>query len=219
MKSFREFLETNPSIRGDGRTFETLSEEQISNRLLYEGLVYSLSQRDLIVRLKTGIPDIKILRNDHSLSVITDSEKLTQILSICGWFIEEESGNMKYLSPKYDVRVDVPDILFHVTPSSKVDKILKTGLQPRSNNRIQKHPERIYFATGYFAAETILRSLSDSDSSDREYSILKVEVEGMKNGTKFFVDRNFYGSKDNPLGVYTLSNIHPRHIEVYTDFQ
>jgi len=48
------------------------------------------------------------------------------------------------LEAKYDHQVEIPDMLYHASPIKFKDKILKSGLTPKSGNKLSNHPERVY---------------------------------------------------------------------------
>ena len=50
-----------------------------------------------------------------------------------------------FLEPKYDIEIiNIPNILYHASPSKFRDKISKIGFIPKTGNKLSKHPDRIY---------------------------------------------------------------------------
>lgn len=94
-------------------------------------------------------------------------------------------------------------ILYHVTTSKKLNKIMKIGLVPKSGNKIGNHPERIYLATSIEGANFI-KTKFIKRSKDEEFVTLEINTDNFKNmlNGKLFVDPQFLG-----YGVFTLSNI------------
>lgn len=132
------------------------------------------------------------------------------------------------MEPKYDYLVDyneLPKKLYHVTLKDKVEKILKQGLIPKSDNKLTSHPERIYFVINKLGAENLIID-HNFNKKDLVYSLLEIDLDDLKShqkesdhnkkkivpfkemGVEFYKDPNFY------LGYYTLNSIPPKFINV-----
>lgn len=109
------------------------------------------------------------------------------------------------------------EILFHVTPKRVWEsKISKTGLSPRSNNKLYAHPERVYFATVFEQAKSMISQLSkhtkkkDSKGNEinNDYVILQVDMKGL----------NLQQYKDDFSPImgfcYVTGNIPPNRLKV-----
>lgn len=216
-----------------------LTEAELTDLQLTEGLISSVDREQLLARISTAFPKkIKIHREklypfliglewqapkDHQLArawlgpAPEEEKKLDRLLGVLGWFrsntLRNSKGTFIQVEPKYDVlEQHLPAFLYHVTPITKVDKILKLGLTPKSNNRLTKHPERVYVANSKDAAVTIAWQFKHLDK--KEYALLKIDTSKLLRTTRFYWDANFmnFGGK-TPLGLYTMSNIPPAALE------
>ena len=108
--------------------------------------------------------------------------------------------------PKFDMEATLEQrYLYHVTEKSKVPKILKIGLTPKTNSKVTYHPDRIYLATSDDSANDIMEMFLEGNHL-KEPVKLRIDRNGMYN--KFLIDSQFLG------GVYTLHNIPPTNIEI-----
>ena len=128
------------------------------------------------------------------------------------------------LEPKFDITHKLKtNILYHVTETKYLDKILKVGLIPKSKNILSTYPERIYLvynledANKYVLGKKnyYLRIINQSKSKHKypnvEFSILKIELPENDN-LIFYEDPNFIDK-----GIYTYENINPKYITVYEE--
>lgn len=117
--------------------------------------------------------------------------------------------------------------IYHVTYNYLVDKILKIGLIPKSNNVMQYHPDRLYLVQSIEDAQTYINSKNnyfifypDKDKkinikqqeynlSQLEYTILEIDITNLN--LKFYQDTNYN------KGFYTLNTIPPTNIKIYND--
>lgn len=150
----------------------------------------------------------------------------------CGWFLScsfEMPHDITDSADEYvifqfeptfqsdDITLDT-GILYHVTPSVKVGKILKSGLCPRCQNDYLYYPERVYF----FLSEDFLqffpklaRTLySNWRGADKEYysnySLLRIDLSKIGKAITFHTDNNF--EIPNGVSLYTTENIPPTAI-------
>lgn len=120
---------------------------------------------------------------------------------------ESLNKNIKlYLQAKYDQQFDEStiDFLYHITSESKLEKIKKLGLVPKTSNPTSNYPDRIYFALTYSDALTLAFEFKKMYFKETSLFILKIKPD--KN-IKFFKDPHFLKS-----GVYTYQNIKPQSI-------
>ena len=103
--------------------------------------------------------------------------------------------------------------LYHVTTDAKVDKILKSGLNPKSSNVMFRYPDRIYLGLDPKMLEhhllPNLRKTKGKVNFDATYSILKVDISKIPSKNKFKVDPNY------PDGLFTSDNIPSSAIGVF----
>ena len=165
-----------------------------------------------------------------------DKEKLRQFFKTCGWTQSEDDfvydRNVDYIvmvfeKNKQEDAIDVGEHVYHLTPASKVLKIMKNGLAPRSGNKSGfRHIERVYvllnkpgtimahnFATDLWRASLEQQTLDKNklsvmlNSEMPPYALLEIDVRKCKD-IKFYGDPNLIG------GVWTLDNIPPQAITV-----
>lgn len=123
--------------------------------------------------------------------------------------------------PRFKAPVEdntLPDYLYHVTPKKYEEKILKKGFDPRSKNKFEAHPERVYFAVGLDNITELIRNKKFLNDDEKEFVIFRLDVKKLisnPNNTDifFYKDDSF---KDK--AYYTVDNISPRYIEVIKRF-
>lgn len=119
---------------------------------------------------------------------------------------------------KYGINV-VEDItkryksVYHTTPSTRVEKILKLGLSPRSESKMAKHPERIYFALDIRDVSVLSDHMNqlrfEQGLPQLKFVTLVIDTEAFRRpGIRVYTDPAF------PEGVFTLSNIAPQYIKI-----
>lgn len=169
----------------------------------------------------------------------SDTEKIKKFLFTCGWTLAQEKEY--YVNNNYIVyvfhknrqvtEVELPDILYHLTPITKLDKILTNGLTPRTSNILSNRNERIYllkykrnlifyhsFASalwkGNLEKNLNLSGLSKQEISDKiniprdiKYCLLEIDTTKCNN-LRVFADPDMDGA------VWTFDNIPPQAIKV-----
>lgn len=118
---------------------------------------------------------------------------------------------------KFDLQEEyIPEFLYHVTENKYLPKIFKNGLIPKTKNKIEKHPERIYLFNNIKGAKEfkdILKQLYD----DKKFTILKIETKLLKSiklyfDSTFFKDELSYYNYDFKA-YYTYDNINSLSIQ------
>ena len=117
------------------------------------------------------------------------------------------------LEPKFEPELSVYEypILYHLTLTSKIEKIKKIGLVPKSKEKISNHPDRIFMTSSLDSCKTIADRFHKLNKNTSKFTILKVNFKSSyDNNTsiRLFQDPNF---KD---GVFTLSNIPSKYLEI-----
>jgi len=124
----------------------------------------------------------------------------------------EQPGYLSFVfEPKYDPVVDVPQYIYHITDERYVDKIKKTGLKPRALNKRSTHEARIYFSVTKEASDFLWDRLKVHIPKGRG---VLLTIDTAELDTTFYNDPNF-----DQDGVYTYSNISPKHIINYTKLE
>lgn len=163
--------------------------------------------------IKTFHTDIINLNN-----IIKDANNL-------GWFpsfmeTEDYTGkwNEKYFKKgeiklRFEAKFDeeivekIPEILYHITPTQNVDKILKIGLVPKSRSKASFHPERVYLGNSIKGIEK-LGEMFYQKTGIKNWTILKIKTDMVPGDyLKLYTDPNY------KQGYYILNNIPPQAIE------
>lgn len=105
-------------------------------------------------------------------------------------------------------------ILYHLTNDYYIDKILKDGLTPRTQNKIEKEqPNRVYFgikkmtANGAFVKQMYSKMKSHKNKPINNLYILKIDLSKCE-------DKRFFYDYFTPNGVFTYENIPPQCISI-----
>ncbi len=172
-----------------------------------------------------------------------DTEKIKKFFDACGWTLAQEKTydiNNQYVAITFHkarqiVEIKVPSKLYHLTPASKLKKIMSIGLVPRTSNTMSNRPERVYLFTeneddGFFYQNManqlfkadLERKLNFSGLSREEigkrlrqekrepYCLLEIETNkcgGLK----------LYGDPDMDGAAWTYDNIPPKAIKVINE--
>ena len=172
-----------------------------------------------------------------------DTEKIKKLFNACGWTLAQEKTydiNNQYVAITFHKarqidEIKVPSKLYHLTPVSKLKKIISIGLVPRTSNAMSNRPERVYLFTeneddGFFYQNManqlfkadLERKLNFSGLSREEigkrlrqekrepYCLLEIETNkcgGLK----------LYGDPDMDGAVWIYDNIPPKAIKVINE--
>lgn len=177
--------------------------------------------------VKHGYGSLTVHYGSDNVSKISAEQKaqLKQMLAVMGWYVAKdfEEGEEDYddvvkdfpfmtIEPKYDaIATHVPTTLYHITAVKYVDRILKSGLTPRSGNRKSEHPNRVYLAVTEADAKEILGQLMDVFDRKGD-ATFAVDTTKLPSSIKFYQDRNFFkreGKKKIVQGLYTTEPIPP----------
>lgn len=114
----------------------------------------------------------------------------------------------KYDDGIYKNTLDVPPKAYHLTPQKNKERILKTGLYPKTYNRNTRHPERIYLFYDIDNYESLLKTLKISDlKNDNEDNYILLEINMNKNMV-IHSDPNYID------GFFTYDNISVNDIKI-----
>jgi hypothetical protein len=201
---------------------------------LNEGLIYSQPIDITIKILKNKFNELDIKKyEDGDISIESMNDKLKKYIPLInnlGYFISsafrgDDSINISKLKkedleevicsniliePKYDHEVEVPNLLYHASPLKFKDKILKTGLTPKSGSKLSYHPDRIYLSNNI-----------QSCIKFGEYLLNSKENEYYKNGYCIYIikgvgiDKLYSDINMREVGFYTLNNIKKEHISLF----
>ena len=144
--------------------------------------------------------------------------KLNSTMALCGYykstsdsFCEGYQRNRyeKNFQEKIDNEIIKNGGLVHVTKSNRVEKILRDGLVPRTEEKLSWHPERIYFSLGPASKWLVLslKSMLEPFNKHTKFTALKVDP-------KVIERASFYSDPNMPNAVWTTDNIPPQYINV-----
>lgn len=198
---------------------------------LYEGLITTYPLEKTIISLKIiGVEQENIVitkdRKYYSIRILRkDFDNIDDIIKkseTCGWYLSEVSSmGLKYtqdqienildndyifltFKAKYDIEIyDIPDKLYHVSPTNKRDKILKKGISAKSGHKVFPHPDRLYLTYTQKDAEDLIQKLNSKlkDNTVTSYDTYEISTISLFN-LQIFKDPDY---KDK--GYYTLNSI------------
>jgi hypothetical protein len=200
---------------------------------LEEGLISTVPTKKTIKILGRKFPDYHISLVEGNIEIssgrknyIDDIKDIDNICKQLGWFISHgnipsESVYYKYNDPeffdqKYEEIIikpifdpkDIPakpNTLYHVVSKKNVDKIMKIGLIPKREDKLDYHPNKIYLIDELELAWGLKKEFERIDKI--EYEILKISMKDL--------DIKLYADVDYPQhGFYTLENIPPKFISI-----
>jgi hypothetical protein len=132
---------------------------------------------------------------------------------------EDDDSIQMSMEAKYDTEQQPEKYYYHLVPDIFLDKVKLKGLTPKTKSKLSTHPERIYLLNPGNELEygTIANMLYDRTSSEKakekieNYYLLKIDVDAIKDKTKFYNDPNFRLGNG---AVWTYQNIAPKYIEI-----
>ena len=115
------------------------------------------------------------------------------------------------IESKKDKELDkLPPILYHLTNTKKIKKILKIGIVPKNNNKKSFHLERIYLTDKLVNINTLLTQfLFDDKLNNKKEDYTTLIINTINLNIKLYKDPNFKN------GYYTEENINPENIKIY----
>jgi hypothetical protein len=119
-----------------------------------------------------------------------------------------QSIEIKFES-KFDLEVDIPKKLFHLSIREFENSILKYGLSPKSKSKISYHDSRIYVCKNVINCKSLIPNMkmiynqqkwsNPKSKIDDRWIIYEIDTEGLE--IRLYTDPNYVG------GYYLLSNI------------
>lgn len=158
----------------------------------------------------------------------------------CGWFPSNMklitiSGNYNNLSyneeyliknqstlskitivyePKFDLLLDIPNKMYHLSIHSYEDKIIKNGLIPKSKSKLSKHLDRIYLCFDVQDCYKLITRMKveydyiNNEHLNTKWIIFEIDMVGLD--IKLYSDPNYKNK-----GSYVVDNIPPTKITIY----
>jgi len=208
---------------------ETYKEEYELN--IQEGLIKTTNIGKTLNLLQKAFPDFYIRKMKSNTFAIDAKElnqdtlnKILQYADNLGWFpswVVSSKYVGKYMPHKFmpgsitfeakfdeEVVENVPNTLYHLTPTQNVENILKIGLVPKSRSKASYHPERVYLGKSIESVESLAPQMYQR-TGNKNFTILKIDTDMIPGGyLKLYTDPNF-----SEEAYYTLNNIPPHTIK------
>lgn len=206
------------SSEDDNKMYDKFKKHSKNGHLvLSEGLIKTHPLNKSVSIINKRFPTLKVeVEKDGEIYIEGEMQELKNYLPLfnnLGYFISlytlngsdwlnKYSDNTKplalYLEPKYDIKIDnIPEFLYHTSPSRFKDKIQKIGFIPKTGNKLSKHPDRIYLIDDLNIASSFGRAEYNTD-----YCIYQIKGNCV---SSLYRDINLPEG-----GFYTNDNISPK---------
>jgi len=126
-----------------------------------------------------------------------------------------QSVEIKFES-KFDIEVNTPDKLYHLSIKEFEKSILKNGLSPKSKSKISYHDSRIYVCKHVINCKSLIPNMkmiynqqkwsNPKSKIDDRWVIYEIDTKDIE--LKLYMDPNYIG------GYYLLSNIPPNKLKI-----
>lgn len=115
---------------------------------------------------------------------------------------------------------ELPDTVYHITPTINKENIEKKGLCPKSKNKFEIHPERIYFVVDIEGIRSLLKNKDfitnkHTNNPYEKMTIFEFDLKLYKEKSfrvRFCEDTSF-----KIHGIFTNDNIHSKYLKVVRD--
>ncbi len=117
---------------------------------------------------------------------------------------------------KFDIEIDIPNKIYHLSIVEYEKKILKYGLSPKSKNKLSYHPDRIYVCSSKIGCLSLISHMkfhyntqrwkNPKSKVDDRWIIFEIDTTNLN--LKLYCDPNYIG------GYYVLGNIPPNSLRV-----
>lgn len=111
---------------------------------------------------------------------------------------------------KFDEEVveNIPQLIYHITPTQNVNKILSIGLVPKSRSKASYHPDRVYVGKSIEGIQKLAPQMYQR-TGNRDFTILQIDTDMIPGDyLKLYTDPNY-----STEAFYTLNNIPPYAIQ------
>lgn len=203
---------------------------EIMKMLIGEGLIMTHDIWKVAQHLNTYMGKkwhVMMYEKDGSiiLSPKTEDKNLDYIIKYLdnmGYYLADfYSPNLGFLGGKYkgddwthvefNAKYDMEyhpnnEFVYHVTDAKYVPKILKNGLIPKSKNKMNPHPDRIYLTDNIESLNAITNEFVIGGYIENP---VQLKISCRRLYIKYMSDPKFNG------GFYTTQNIPPQNIEIF----
>lgn len=229
-KWFDVAVEQQSGIMGFAITGESpLSLEDVSNGILeLLSLCIKVHPKGISINLSRVEFYLGLRRFDELSEFHDDLRNHMQIVERYGWHLLISDGSKWSIAPNYTTRISneqLPRYVYHLTPHENVEKILKTGLTPKSPRKVDGHVQRTYQPRVYvlldpelidelimgFQGSQIGNAMMSGGTVYSAYSVIKIDTLKLPKSVKFFEDLELHGS------AWTYNQIPPECLEIDVD--
>lgn len=215
------------NLNDDTEIFNDMLKNTINGSFaIGEGLIKTHPIDKSVDLIKRRFPNVDVsIEEDGEIVLLNLTESLRVyniLITNLGYFIslvevnnnwtKEFNLDMKVdgiiLEPKYDLKVTVPEKLYHASPLKFKEKVLKNGLVLKSLNKVSLHPDRIYLTDDILTCKMFASSLPKDNLSFYQdgYCIYSIDTDFIDN---LYSDINLKNS-----GYYVDYNIPPNALKV-----
>lgn len=141
---------------------------------------------------------------------------LNEILNLYGFYISSKKDNTLYVEPRFSEdltnKIYEYNYIYHVTEYERLQKILKTGLNPKNSTKgSRKYSKRIYFSYGNI--DDVVKQSKQIAKDRKLVKPLLLQIKLNKNSKHtFYIDPNI-----GEGAIYTYDCIHPKDISILED--
>lgn len=163
----------------------------------------------------TNMDDLngKIIRHkysEHEFKLIFDTKKWESVYDIL----------IIQFNAKFDIEIDVPSRIYHISPMFNRNKILKSGLVPKSKNVLMLYENRIYFLLNndkfkiQNLAEKLYKYIPQKTKNIFKEKNIPIGFDIYEIMTNNIINQRWFKDPNLPEAVYCLMNISPMHIKL-----
>ena len=117
---------------------------------------------------------------------------------------------------KYDLEINIPDVLYHLSINQFKNSVISNGLVPKSKSKLSKHMDRIYVCGAIDACYNLINNMKMNYSGikfknsnniiDDSWILYKIDTKGL--------DLKLYKDPNYNEGYYIIDNIPPSNIKI-----
>lgn len=232
---YKDYVGNDYDPAMDGHIYDEILKRTVFGSLsIVEGLIHSCETGKAMSIIKRRFPGVAVTPGpDGEIFISGLTDQLSNILPIItnlGYFIskvtidgeewvkdfsQDDCPVALCIESKYDMEVSIPEVMYHASPLRHKQKIMKSGLSPRTGNKLSRHPERIYLTDDANKAIMFGKYLMGTEGGHSEwyqngFCVYEISGEGVG---KLYSDVNLREG-----GFYTMWNISPRHIKMVKEF-
>lgn len=238
-----KYISTPYDVYWIGMNEECYGEYLQKQDKLYEGLIKTYPMDVVIQELhdnyfdafeKDSANDTKIIVV-YGVQVYEDEEEndeilLKSIMNKNGYILKEKIKSFEgddyhydyYFTPKFSYESTEEAYsgdmcVYHLTNDYYINKILKNGLVPKTKNKIENHPDRVYVTkkknmNNKFILQMYKYMKNHTYKKIKKLYILKIDLSKCE-------DKRFFWDPSAPNGMFTYENIPPQCITIEKEYK